>query len=181
MKPTDQSDERLLDSFARGDHAALGELALRYEPLLLGLACGMLGRDGALACDAVQETWVRVIRNAAKFRKESAVKTWLYRITLNCCKDLLAQKKRRSAVEANSDSPAGAAGESEGDERRRRIHAAVQALPLDTRALVLLCYQNGMTHAAAAEVLRIPVGTLKSRLHAALAELRPLLESEVTP
>ncbi len=181
MTPTDQSDEQLLEAFARGDDAALGQLAARHEPHLLGLAFGLLGGDRSLACDAVQETWIRVIRSAAKFRRESAVKTWLYRITLNCCKDLLAQAKRRSAVEAKADAPAGAARGLEADERRCRIHAAVQALPLDTRAVLLLCYQNGMAHPAAAEVLRIPVGTLKSRLHAALTELRAILESEVRP
>lgn len=184
MNSTDASDEQLLEAFARGDHAALGELALRYEPPLLGLACGLLGRDRSLACDAVQETWVRVIRGAAKFRGESTVKTWLYRITINCCKDLLTGKARSAAIAPNdtNDTRRGAAApDPDADERRRRVHAAVQALPLDTRALVLLCYHNGLPHAAAAEVLRIPIGTLKSRLHAALTELRHRLESEVTP
>lgn len=184
MNFTDASDEQLLQAFARGDDAALGELAHRYESRLLGLACGLLGRDGALACDAVQEMWVRVIRGAAKFRGESAVKTWLYRITINCCKDLLAERARRKKIgvnEAKDDRPAAAAPDPDADERRRRVHAAVQALPLDIRALVLLCYHNGLPHAAAAEVLRIPIGTLKSRLHAALTELRTRLESEATP
>lgn len=184
MNSTDASDEQLLEAFARGDDNALGELALRYEPPLLGLACGLLGRDRSLACDAVQETWVRVIRGAAKFRGESTVKTWLYRITINCCKDLLAERARRKKIganEAKDDRPGAAAPDPDADERRRRIHAAVQALPLDARALVLLCYHNSLSHAAAAEVLRIPIGTLKSRLHAALTELRETLESEATP
>jgi len=184
MNSTDASDEQLLEAFARGDDNALGELALRYEPPLLGLACGLLGRDRSLACDAVQEAWVRVIRGAAKFRGESTVKTWLYRITINCCKDLFSGRTRRAQIEANETNgsqPSAVTPDPDADQRRRRIHAAVQALPLDARALILLCYHNGLSRAAAAEVLRIPIGTLKSRLHAALTELRNRLESEATP
>jgi RNA polymerase sigma-70 factor, ECF subfamily len=183
MNSNDQTDERLLEDFAKGNHAALGELAHRYEPLMLGLACGMLGRDQSLACDAVQDAWVRVIRHAGSFRGESTVKTWLYRITLNCCKDLLGSARRRGAALGGSLNTAAEplAGRSDSDERRARLNDALMTLPLDTRSLLLLCYQQGMTHANAAEVLRIPVGTLKSRLHAALAELRQRLEIEVSP
>ena len=183
MNTHDQTDEQLLDDFVKGHHASLGDLAHRYEPLMLGLACGLLGQDQSLACDAVQDAWVRVIRHAAGFRRESTVKTWLYRITLNCCSDLLSSARRRTttgvaAPRSAADPPA---EPSEDAQRRRRLNSALMTLPLDTRSLLLLCYQQGMTHTAAAVVLRLPVGTLKSRLHAALGELRQLLESEVNP
>lgn len=182
MNTHDQTDEQLLEDFARGNHAALGDLAHRYESLMLGLACGLLGQDRSLACDAVQDAWVRVIRHAAGFRRESTVKTWLYRITINCCKDLLsksrfASRSLESTAPPSTSDPNG--DRSETDERRSRLNDALMTLPLDTRALLLLCYQHGMTHTTAAVVLRIPVGTLKSRLHAALNELRQRLESEV--
>ncbi len=184
MNTHDQTDERLLEDFARGNHAALGDLAHRYESKMLGLACGLLGQDQSLACDAVQDAWVRVIRHAAGFRRESTVKTWLYRITINCCKDLQGKSRHTIAFLDSTCPPSPgnpSVDRSETDERRSRLNDALMTLPLDTRALLLLCYQNDMTHTTAAVVLRIPVGTLKSRLNAALNELRQRLESEVAP
>lgn len=184
MNTHDQTDEQLLEDFARGNHAALGDLAHRYESLMLGLAQGLLGQDRSLACDAVQDAWVRVIKHGAGFRRESTVKTWLYRITINCCKDLLSTSRRNGpSLDSTSDplpsSPI--TDRSETDERRCRLNSALMTLPLETRALLLLCYQHDMTHTTAAVVLRVPVGTLKSRLNAALNELRQHLESEVAP
>ena len=82
------TDEKLLGAFVKGDQAALGELARRHECSLLGLAGGLLGGGSAAACDAVQETWVRVIRYGHSFNGRSSFKTWLYRITINRCRDL---------------------------------------------------------------------------------------------
>lgn len=92
-------DEDLLRRFVEAsDRAALGELAQRYEPYLLGVAMGLLGGREDRARDAVQEVWVRVIRSAATFRFDSSVKTWLYRITVNRCRD----EHRRAKVGARS-------------------------------------------------------------------------------
>lgn len=184
MSNHDQPDEQLLEDFASGNNAALGDLAHRYEALMLGLACGLLGQDRSLACDAVQDAWVRVIKHAASFRRESTVKTWIYRITINCCKDLLSKSRRNEpSLESTPDPDQGDSLNDcpETENRRRRLNHALMTLPLETRALLLLCYQHDMTHTTAAVALRLPVGTLKSRLHAALGELRQLLESEVRP
>ncbi|HRP62469.1 MAG TPA: sigma-70 family RNA polymerase sigma factor [Phycisphaerales bacterium] len=87
-------DEILLSNFRGGDGAALAELARRCERSLLGVALGLLGRDRESARDAVQETWLRVIRYAGGFRQASAFRTWLYRILVNQCRTI-GQKKRR--------------------------------------------------------------------------------------
>ncbi|MCC6909172.1 MAG: RNA polymerase sigma factor [Phycisphaerales bacterium] len=184
MNTQDQTDEQLLGDFAEGNHAALGDLAHRYESMMLGLACGLLGQDRSLACDAVQDAWVRVIRHGSEFRRESTVKTWLYRITINCCKDV-QQKCRRYgrplALAHESTLPGADPNRAEDADRRHRLNEALMALPANTRTLLLLCYQQGLTHTFAADVLGIPVGTLKSRLNAALHELRQRLQSEVAP
>ncbi len=184
MSTNDQTDERLLKDFADGNRAALGELAHRYESMMLGLACGLLGQDQSLACDAVQDAWVRIIRHGSGFRRESTVKTWLYRITINCCKDLQQMYRRYGrplALADESTLPEADANRAEDADRRRRLNEALMALPVNTRSLLLLCYQQGLTHTFAADVLGIPIGTLKSRLNAALNELRQRLESEVAP
>jgi RNA polymerase sigma-70 factor (ECF subfamily) len=176
------SDEALLKDFLRGRRAALGELAGRYERRLLGLAWAMLDRNETLARDAVQEVWLRVIRFGAKFDGRSSFKTWLYRIAINQCRSLAATAEAGrddSACDhraASTDSPQQTV---EAAERDEVLHAAVSALGPEKSETLLLCYHEGMTHAEAAELLSIPVGTLKSRLHAALEELRGRLSPEV--
>lgn len=181
---TTNTDEQVMRQFAAGARNALAELARRFEGPMLGMAAGLLGEQRELACDAVQETWLRVIRFAGKFDGRSSVKTWLYRILINQCCDL-RRICRAAATSLNStDKPAHApVAESVGTEAssRETNHAvleAVERLPTDQRTVVLLCYHAGMTHAQAAEILEIPVGTLKSRLHAALERLRALLPVE---
>lgn len=183
------TDEDLLVAFRGGERAALGRLAQRYEGLLLGLAAGLLGGRRDLACDAIQETWVRVIRFADRFQGGSRFKTWVYRIAINQCRSLVrsldtgpprapdpAAAAALTASHAASD-PSAAADRTERD---AALRAAVAELNADQRVVLLLCYHEGLSHAEAAEVLEIPAGTLKSRLHAALVALRQKLGHEVT-
>jgi RNA polymerase sigma-70 factor (ECF subfamily) len=187
------SDESLLKSFTRGDLLALDLLARRHEGALLALARGVLGCDD-LARDAVQESWLRVIRHAKGFVGTSSVRTWLYRIVINRCLDLARNRLRAAASEranpttshstnshstnphsANPPSTTLDAFESaSARERIERLRAHLRQLPEGDRVIILLCYQDRVGHAAAAEILGIPIGTLKSRLHAALLRLRAL-------
>ncbi len=204
MEPTEAtpSDLDLIRAFAAGGSgapAALGTLAERYERPMLGLARGLLGGRHDAALDAVQDVWLRVIRHAAKFDGRSSVKTWLYRILMNRCHVLRAASRReRPAADPHGDA-AGAHGHpasvapgasnnvlgapleaapldtSADDETRAAVARHVAALPEGPRAVLLLCYHAGMSHPQAADILGIPIGTLKSRLHAGLAELRTRL------
>lgn len=171
------SDETLLNQFAAGEQAALGELARRYERLLLGLASGLLGGDTNMACDAVQETWVRVIRFAARFDGRSSFKTWLYRIAINQCRTV---KGRVKPIIAAAETPEAAEPLAVGTDEKSWLCEQVRQLSPDKRTVVLLCYHEGMTHAHAAEILEVPIGTLKSRLHAALTTLRGAVASEAS-
>jgi len=171
------SDEALLAAFVRGDRRALGELATRHERALLGLACGLLGGREDLASDAVQETWVRVIRFAGSFRGDSSFKTWVYRIAVNQCRSI--KTMRETVLDGETmDRRVGGQSPEDGTELNGTLRAAVQRLSPEKQEILLLCYHGGMTHEAAAEVLGIPKGTLKSRLHASLTELRERLAGE---
>lgn len=175
----EQTDEQLLDAFVRGERAALGALAERHEAALLGLAGGLVGSREA-ACDAVQEAWVRVIRHARGFRGRSSVKTWLYRIVINECSDMRKDSRRhRERSEGEPAAAAPAPSDRSGD--NGDLRRAVDALDDSRRVVVLLCYSAGITHETAAEVLGLPLGTLKSRLHAALTTLRRRLAERVSP
>ena len=178
------SDERLFQRFAAGDRAALGELAGRYEVALLNLAVPLVG-SRELAMDAVRETWLRVIRYAGSFNGRSSLKTWLYRIAINQCRS--ARAASSSGAPATETEPEAQARGSRDDltsykedpthetvrkEDSELLKQAVEQLPPDQREAILLCYMQGLTHTEAAESLEIPIGTLKSRIHAALEQLR---------
>lgn len=170
------SDSLLLERFAKGDAASLGEIARRYEGPLLGLSRGLLhGRDD-LAREAVQDAWVRVINAAKHFDKRAQVRTWLYRIVINRCSDIRARELRSvNGVVTNAH-----ARVTDGD-TTSDLRVAVEGLPESQRLVLLLCYHRGLTHEQAAEVLDLPVGTLKTRLHGALEALRGVLKPEPKP
>lgn len=176
----DDPDLTLLRRFAKGQDAALGELAARYERPLLGLAMGLLN-DRDLARDAVQETWLRVIKSARHFAGASSVKTWVYRILINRALDMRQDQKRFRIPPLTDDamSPVPAPDLAAHHlENGQLLRHAVDTLTPDQRLILLLSYHDGLSHAAAAEVLDIPLGTLKSRLHAALTQLRARLSPE---
>jgi RNA polymerase sigma-70 factor (ECF subfamily) len=165
------TDEHLLARFAAGDRSALGELASRHENSLVGLATGLLDGRRDLAQDAVQEAWVRVIKYAHSFAGQSSFRTWMFRIVINRCRDVRAGLKTAPVgvpVQAVTEGPLRLVT----GERDEDVRAALQRVAPSVRLLLLLCYHRGLTHPQAADVLGIPVGTLKSRLSAALAELR---------
>lgn len=179
----EESDEQLLHRFVRGDSQSLGRLAARHERELLGLARALLpGRD-ELAADAVQDAWVRVIRFGSAFDHRSKVKTWLYRIVINRCRDLAVNRKHepppsrpsQPAISAISQSVSGDVSDAD---LKTRLHMALQSVPESTRLILILCYCRALSHSQVAEILDVPVGTLKSRLSAALAELRERLSKE---
>lgn len=130
-----------------------------------------------MACDAIQETWVRVIRFAEKFDGRSSFKTWLYRIAINQCRTV---KSRRTVASLPSDAKPSTEPARDNDQLAW-LREQVRQLTPDKRTVVLLCYHEGMTHQQAAEILEVPLGTLKSRLHASLTTLRGAMATEVTP
>jgi RNA polymerase sigma-70 factor (ECF subfamily) len=175
------SDETLLARFAKGDDAALAELAGRYESSLIGLAAGLLDGRLDLAHDAVQESWMRVIKYAKSFEGRSSFRTWMYRIVINRCKDLRDRRAKEPLADESppkiDESPLRLVAE---HALQQDVRAAIGLLPPPTRLLLLLCYHQGLTHTQAAQVLDIPLGTLKSRLAAALAQLRESLRDKET-
>jgi len=170
------SDEELIRAFVGGSRDALGTLAHRYECKLLDLSQAILGSPD-LAADAVQETWLRVVRYAHSFNGRSSAKTWLYRIAINQCRSVLSarpwvsQEPDQAAPDVSSEPSQTAAIRDETE----RLKQAVERLSPPLRETVLLCYTHQLTHEEAAEAMGVPIGTAKSRLHAALESLRKQL------
>jgi len=161
------SDEELLAAHLRGDQTAFGELMARHERRIYGLCLRILGnREDAE--DATQEAFIGALRRAGGFRGDAAFSTWLYRIAVNAATDQARRRGRARTVPLEAEE-AGHAAPSGGDPSGAvatalTVQAALRAVPEDFRIALILCDLYGFGHAHAAEILGIPVGTVKSRV-----------------
>jgi len=166
-------DEALMQRVAAGDEPALAELLRRYErPLSSFLARSTGGVD---VDDLYQETWLRVVRAADRYDPARKFSTWLFQIAVNLCRD--RARRGRPAVGSYVGEPA-AADTSETALQRIDARTMLAHLSEQQREVVVLRYYHDMSEAEAAEVLGCPRGTVKSRLHAALARLADAFGSE---
>ena len=160
------TDQLLLDRFIAGDKRAFDELMQRHEDRIFGLGLRMLGnREDAL--EATQETFLTVYRKARKFSGRSAFSTWLYRVAVNTCYDHLrkAKRKRTTPLPEHSDPPDVAAQDAFGAvELRPDLTQALAALPAEFRAAVMLVDAEDLSLETAAQILDVPIGTVKSRV-----------------
>jgi len=175
-------DAELLARHVAGDPEAFGELVRRHRDRLWAVALRTLG-DREEAADAVQDALVSAFRSAHTFRGQSAVTTWLHRITVNACLDRVRRAASRRtapiADEANFESlmepHESAEAPAERGELHRELLAALATLPVEQRAALVLVDMQGYPVAEAAEVLNVPTGTVKSRCARGRARLLPLL------
>ncbi len=166
-------DRVLIARAAEGDHDAFTELMGRTEDMVFAVCLRMLG-DREAALDATQEVYLTVFRKAHTFRGGSAVTTWLYRIAVNTCYDQLRRRSRRQAdpLPDHVDPPdRGAQDALEAAELRPELEGALRRLPEEFLAPVVLADIQGMALPDVAEVLEVPVGTVKSRLFRARRRL----------
>jgi len=186
--PARHTDEQLLLAYrATGDQDCFAQLVHRYQRELYNYLRRFLG-DAAMAEDAFQGTFLQLHLKCDQFEANRTVRPWLYTIATNQAID--AQRRNRRHRLVSLDRRHGAEGEEIGSlmdmvadgedepwtrletaERRGWVQEAVAALPEALRSSVILVYFQGMKYREAAEVLSIPVGTIKSRLHAAILKL----------
>jgi RNA polymerase sigma-70 factor (ECF subfamily) len=165
------SDAELIGAVAAGDGRALGELCRRYDgPLYRFLHRHTGGRD---ADDLYQETWLRVVRAAARFDPTLRFSTWLFQIAMNLCRDWHRRAPPEPVDPAAGIGEQAASGPGTAAATEAAIDAArlLAALPEAQRAVVILRYYHDLDEDAVAEILGCPRGTVKSRLHYALARL----------
>ena len=154
--------------------AWLDDAITQWEKPLLRLCFAYLG-DTALAEDAVQETFFKAWKSYDRFRKEAGEKTWLTRIAINTCKDLMKSAWARNTDRSVTpdDLPEGAASFDAQDDTVTR---AVLALPRELKEATLLHWYQGMTLDEMVRVLRLPRSTINYRLKKAKAILKEELE-----
>jgi RNA polymerase sigma-70 factor, ECF subfamily len=156
----------------RGDEAAFRDLYRRYTPRLYLTALRLLGQSEMDAEDAVQETWIRAVKEMGKFRWESALGTWLIAIAGNVARDQLRRLRRRDERELSPEEEQQARLPSgEGIDLER----AIALLPEGYRTVLVLHDVEGLTHEEIGEALGIAPGTSKSQLFGARRSMRALL------
>ncbi|MEU5887798.1 RNA polymerase sigma factor SigM [Streptomyces sp. NPDC047461] len=178
----DASDQDLLAWHVDGDPDAFGELVRRHRDRLWAVALRTLG-DREEAADAVQDALVSAYRAAHTFRGQSAVTTWLHRITVNACLDRArkAASRKTSPVDDTErleqllEPHESASAPAERNDLHRQLVEALGTLPPDQRAVLVLVDMQGYPVAEAARMLDVPTGTVKSRCARGRARLLPLL------
>lgn len=171
-------DAQLIAACRRGEARAMEMLYHQYKRRVFGMAHRIVG---ASDCEEVaQEVFVRVFRSLVNFRGDSALSTWIYRLTVNCSLSHLARRGRRNEVGddglAELPAPTPAARDSA---LASRIEAALARLPAGYRAIIVLHDVEGLSHEECAAILECRVGTCKSQLHKARARMRELLGDRV--
>ena len=179
-----RSDELLLDSYMQGDRAAFTKLMGRYSNELLHFLTRFLGSRAA-ADDVFQETFLQIHLSADTFDTERRFKPWLFTIAANKARDYHRKHSRSSAMSLSASIDSDGEGERFVDllqakipnpdmplldaERSRLVKMAIDSLPVHLREILLLSYFQGFSYNQIADSLEIPLGTVKSRLHTAVA------------
>ncbi|MBI4575524.1 MAG: sigma-70 family RNA polymerase sigma factor [Planctomycetes bacterium] len=196
----DISDEELMLMFKYGDLSAFDLLFEQYRSPLMGFLVRMLG-DRGMAEDVFQETFLRVARFRHRYEPKARFRSWLYRIALNCGRNALKERGRQGAnvlflhrkvstaagedLELLDQAPAVSVSplkRLEEEELKERVQLAIAQLPERYREAYILYELQGLKYEQIAEVLEIPLGTVKTNLHRArrmiLDLIRPYVETE---
>jgi RNA polymerase sigma-70 factor (ECF subfamily) len=166
----------LLEAARRGDHEAFEALAIAVSGRLYTVARLIL-RDTHLAEDAVQETLVHIWRSLPTLRDLDRFDAWSYRLVVNACADAGRQRRRLSAEVRLITPPAGSDATAEAADRDQ-LERGFRHLSPDQRTVLVLHYYVGLPAREVAEVMGIPVGTAKSRIHYATEIMRAALEGD---
>ena len=185
------SDEELLAAIRAGDTDSLGTLVLRWQEPLFRFVYRMLPRTED-ARDICQETFLRVLKKANRFREGSRFSTWMYQIALNLCRDKLRKRKRWRLVmsegsefdERVASGTLGSRAEDdpslaiESSENRSAVLRALQEIPDEQREVLVLKEFEGLKFREIAELLECPESTVKSRMYYGLNGMRAALSRQ---
>ncbi|MCO6456965.1 MAG: sigma-70 family RNA polymerase sigma factor [Pirellulaceae bacterium] len=176
-------DARQIEAACEGDARAFELLVRKYQGRLFNTMLHVTGSHEE-AEDVVQDAFIQAFVKLDTFRRESAFYTWLYRIGFNVAISRKRRHRFEDSVERNrelkGEEPVDD-GEPPGErllreERIGQVHAALEALGEDHRAILVLREMEGCDYETIADILQLPVGTVRSRLHRARLQLREQLE-----
>ncbi|MCC6953544.1 MAG: sigma-70 family RNA polymerase sigma factor [Deltaproteobacteria bacterium] len=181
-------EQELVARIIFGEKDLFREIVVRYEPLVYRTILRSTG-DAIISSDLTQDTFLRAYTKLPTFRFESKLSTWVLRIALNLTSNHLSSKAYRQSKRTSSESKLlnempqlseDAQPERELQLRVAEMQDAIRSLSPKYREVVILCSLGQRTYAETAEILGIPVGTVRSRMNAARQELRTLMAVPVS-
>ncbi|WP_370323982.1 RNA polymerase sigma factor [Euzebya sp.] len=177
--PDEPADEELLARFVAGDADAFGALVARHRDRVYAI-CWRFFRDDADAEDATQEAFVALYRGASSFQGTARFSTWMYRVATNTCHDLRRRRVRRPQSAGVDVDQVGATSVDEigGAELDIDLDRALARLRPEHREVIELHVLRGVPYAEIAERTGVAMGTVKSRIHRATAQLAGLLATD---
>lgn len=179
-------DAQLIEATLRGNSAAFGQLVQKYQDRLFNTMVHVVGAPED-ARDVVQDAFVHAFVKLDTFHQSSAFYTWLYRIAFNVAVTHRRRRRPTASVEhareVTGEEPLdpgeGPDGRLEQSERCRQVHDALDQLTEEHRAILVLREIDGCCYETIAEVLDLPIGTVRSRLHRARLQLKELLKEMI--
>ena len=162
-----ERDEDLVRRCLEGDRSAFGVLFERHERRVYNLALRMTGREED-ARDATQDAFLTALRKLSSFRGEAAFTTWLHRVTVNACYDLLRKRSRAPLLDRLPDhepEPPPAPDHADQAGLSLDVQRALLQVPEDYRVAMILHDVQDLPYEQVAAIVGVPVGTVKSRLH----------------
>lgn len=178
LKPSDdEADNILIQQFIDGDESAFSSLMVRHKDKVRNLVYLTLG-DSDFVDDISQDVFISVYKKLGEFRFESKFTTWLYRITVNKCRDYLRKKKVRSIFVSIKDTETelSTGGQPENIDIPALVRKGIKRLPEKLRIPLILRDIDGLSYKEIADQLECEVGTVKSRIFRARESLKIILE-----
>ena len=181
-----RTDEELVEACLAGEDSAFDVLLGRWEKRIRGAIHRLVGSDEE-ARDLCQEAFLKAYKNLRSFKQEARFSSWLYQIALNLCRDRMRRRRGKTMVSLDELEEGGAAMTVAGPtaldllqerDTRRLVAQAIEALPDEQREVIILKEYQGLTFLEIAQVLDVPISTVKTRLYRGLDQLRSRLERE---
>lgn len=185
------NEKELISKAKNGDKTAFEEIIGLYEKKVFSTIYYMVKNENEIE-DIAQEVFVKIYKNLKNFKEESSLYTWIYRITINVCIDELKRKKNIVYIDERlrtedgevemqlEDETKGPEKLAEEEELKRKLTSCVRKLPIDQRTMIILRDIKGFTYMEIAEMTKMNLGTVKSKINRARASLKKILEEDGT-
>lgn len=185
------SDEELVEKIKKGDIDAYEEIIKKYENKVCGIIYHMIKNQNDVE-DLAQEVFIKVYKNLSKFKGDSSLYTWIYKITVNLCLDEVKKRKNIIYLDEKLEVEDGELERElpsldktqvelyEEKELKEKLHKCIGKLPEKQRVMIVLRDIKGFSYEEISEITSVKLGTVKSQINRARLKLKELLDKEGT-
>lgn len=185
------TDEELVEKVKKGDADVYEKIIQKYQSKVFGLIYNMTKNQNEIE-DLAQEVFIKIYKNLGKFKGESSLYTWIYKIIVNLCLDEM--KKRKNVIyldekievddgEVNRELPSEDKSQEElyeEKELQEKLHNCINKLPEKQRVMIVLRDIKGFSYEEISKITDVKLGTVKSQINRARLKLKELLDEEGT-